>query len=89
MEFIHPVYLDALKNEVNALNSKLESTATVQLGLVPASPTPMREDTWGNSENTWVRDALVSETSIAPTIDEPSQPLSATLTLTAKTEAGI
>ena len=62
--------LDALKIEVNALNSKLESTATEQLSLVPASPTPMLEDTWGNSENTWIRDALVSETSIAPTIDE-------------------
>ena len=62
--------LDALKIEVNALNSKLKSTATEQLSLVPASPTPMLEDTWGNSENTWIRDALVSETSIAPTIDE-------------------
>jgi hypothetical protein len=59
---------DALKLEVNALNSKLESTATEQLSLVPASPT--LEDTWGNSENTWIRDALVSETSIAPTIGE-------------------
>ena len=62
--------LDALKIEVNALNSKLESTATEQLSLVPASPTPMLEDTGGNSKNTWIRDALVSETSIAPTIDE-------------------
>ena len=60
--------LDALKIEVNALNSKLKSTATEQLSLVPASPTPMLEDTRGNSENTWIRDALVSETSIAPTI---------------------
>lgn len=62
--------LDALKIEVNALNSKLESTATEQLSLVQASPTPMLEDTGGNSKNTWIRDALVSETSIAPTIDE-------------------
>ena len=62
--------LDALKIEVNALNSKLELTATEQLSLVPASQTPMLEDTWGNSENTWIRDAPVSETSIAPTIDK-------------------
>jgi len=64
--------LDALKVEVNALNSKLESTArmTEQSTVMPASPMPMLEDTWGNSEDTWTRGALVSETSIAPTIGE-------------------
>jgi hypothetical protein len=62
--------LDALKIEVNALNSKLESTATEQLSLVAASPTPMLEGTWGNSEDPWISDALVGETPIAPTIDE-------------------
>ena len=64
--------LDALKIEVNALNSKLESTArmTEQSSAVGVSPTPMRENTWGNSEDTWTRGALVSETSIAPTIGE-------------------
>jgi hypothetical protein len=64
--------LDALKVEVNALNSKLESTArmTEQSTVMPASPMPMLEDTWGNSEDTWTCGALVSETSIAPTIGE-------------------
>jgi len=64
--------LDALKVEVNALNSKLESTArmTEQSTVMPASPMPMLEDTWDNSEDTWTRGALVSETSIAPTIGE-------------------
>jgi hypothetical protein len=62
--------LDALKIEVNALNSKLGSTATEQSSLVPTSPTPKLEDTWGNGENTWTRGALVNETSIAPTIGE-------------------
>ena len=64
--------LDALKIEVNALNTKLESTArmTEQSSVMPASAIPMLEDTWGNSEDTWTRGALVSETSIAPTIGE-------------------
>jgi hypothetical protein len=65
--------LDALKVEVNALNSKLESAVRMtEQSNVMASPIPMLEDTWGNSEATWTRGALVSETSIAPTIGESS-----------------
>ena len=63
---------DALKIEVNARNSKLGSIPSEQLSLVPASPTPILENPWDNSEDTWALGALVSETSIAPTIDEPA-----------------
>src|SRR5262245_19314093 len=63
---------DALKIEVNALNNKLESTArmTEQSSLLQALPTPIVEDTRGNGEDTWTRDALVNETSMAPAIGE-------------------
>jgi hypothetical protein len=64
------IKLNALKLEVNALNSKLESLPREQLSLMPASAVPMLKDTCGNSEDTSNLGALVSETSIAPTIGE-------------------
>jgi hypothetical protein len=74
--------LDALKIEVNALDRKVESTAKVieQLSLGPALPTLSRGMLVDNSssdgqlvpEDTWTRDTLVSNASIAPTIDDSS-----------------
>ena len=64
------IKLDSLKIGVNALNTKLDSLSRKQLSLVPASPGSMLEYTTGNSEDTWTRDALVSETSIAPTVGD-------------------
>jgi hypothetical protein len=69
------IKIDAVRiklDGMNAPNSKLESTArmTERSSLLQALPTPMVEDTTGNSKDTWTRDALVNETSIAPSIGE-------------------
>ena len=74
--FVGEKDLDLFRMELNELNIKIDalriklSRMNEQSSLLQPLPIPMVEDPRGNNEDTWSRDALVNETSIAPTIGE-------------------